>query len=126
MNTKKYCFSFSLALLFLFGSCKAEPDIYVFTDFAAGIHNQHQPVNDWQTAIELAGEGWKLTHHPHIFINDGAAPLDPAKAGAQLAETFPYLGTHSPNAVKKLVVHVIDPGVGNGSQHPRTLVLRKD
>ena len=126
MNTKKYFFIFSLALLSLFESCRAESDIYVFTDFAAGIHKQNQPVGDWQTAIELAGTGWKLTHHPYIFINDGAASLDPAKAGTQLAAAFPYLGTHTSKTIKRLVVHVIDPGVGNTSHHPRSLVLRKD
>jgi S-adenosylmethionine hydrolase len=126
MNTKKYCFIFSLVFLSLFASCKAETDIYIFTDFAAGSHNQNHPVSDWQTAIELAAEGWNLTRHPHIFINDGAAPLDPAKAGEQLATAFPFLGVHSPNKCKQIVVHVIDPGVGNGSQHPRTIVHRKD
>lgn len=127
MNTKKYCFIFSFALLSLFGSYRAEPDIYVFTDFAGGIQNQNQPVGDWQTAIELAGTGWKLTHHPYIFINDGAAPLDPAKASTQLAAAFPYLeSTHPSKTIKRLVVHVIDPGVGNASDHPRALVLRKD
>lgn len=126
MNAKKYCFIFSLALLSLFGSCRAEPDIYVFTDFAGGVHNQNQPVVDWQTAIELAGGGWKLTHHPYIFINDGATPLNPAKAGVQLATAFPYLGAHTSKTIKRLVVHVIDPGVGNTSHHPRALVLRKD
>jgi len=126
MNTKKYCFILSFACLSLFGLCKAEPDIYVFTDFGGGGDSQSQPVADWQTAIELAGEGWKLTNHPEIFINDGAAPLDPVKAGAPLAAAFPYLGAHSPEKIKRIVIHVVDPGVGNTSQHPRTLVLRKD
>jgi hypothetical protein len=83
-------------------------------------------ITDWQTAIELASEGWKLTKHPHILINDGAVPLDPVKAGAQLAAAFPYLGAHSQAKIKRIVTHVIDPGVSNASQHPRTLVLRKD
>jgi len=126
MNTKKYCFILSLAFASFFGLCCAESDIYVFTDFGGGSNRQNQPVTDWQTAIELAGEGWKLTHHPQIFINDGAAPLDPVKAGAQLAAAFPYLGDHSQEKIKRIVIHVIDPGVGNASQHPRTLVLRKD
>lgn len=101
-------------------------DIYIFNDFAAGTRNQDHSIVDWQTAIELAGTGWKLTHHPHVYINDGAAPLDPAQAGAQLAATFPYSKGERSNAIKRLVVHVIDPGVGNLSQHPRTLVLRHD
>lgn len=126
MNTNKYFFIFSLAFVSFFGLCWAEPDIYVFTDFGGGSTQQNQPVTDWQTAIELASEGWKLTNHPHIFINDGAAPLDPVKAGAQLAAAFPYLGAHSQEKIKRIVIHVIDPGVGNASQHPRTLVLRKD
>lgn len=126
MNTKKYCFILSLAFVSFFGLCSAEPDIYLFTDFGGGNNHQNQPVTDWQTAIEIASEGWKLTNHPQIFINDGASPLDPVKAGAQLAAAFPYLGAHSQEKFKRIVIHVIDPGVGNASQHPRTLVLRKD
>lgn len=126
MNINRYCFILSLAFVSFFGACRAEPDIYVYTDFGGGSNHQNQPVTDWQTAIELAGEGWKLTNHPQIFINDGAAPLDPGKAGVQLAAAFPYLGAHSHGKIKRIVIHVIDPGVGNASPHPRTLVLRKD
>jgi S-adenosylmethionine hydrolase len=126
MNTKKYCFILSFAFVSFFGYCWSEPDIYVFTDFGGGRNHFNQPVTDWQTAIELASEGWKLTNHPQIFINDSASPLNPVKAGAQLAAAFPYLGDHSKEKIKRIVIHVIDPGVGNASQHPRTLVLRKD
>lgn len=126
MYINNYCFIFSLAFVSFFGICWSDPDIYVFTDFGGGNNQQNQPVTDWQTAIELASEGWKLTNHPQIFINDGAAPLDPVKAGAQLASAFPYLGAHSQEKIKRIVIHVIDPGVGNASEHPRALVLRKD
>lgn len=126
MNTKKYYIVLFLALVSLFRLYGDEPCIYVFTDFGGGNNHQNQPVIDWQTAIELAGEGWKLTHHPYIFINDSAAPLDPGKASVQLASAFPYLGPQFEETIKRIVIHVIDPGVGNGSQHPRALVLRKD
>lgn len=115
MNTNKYCFILSLAFLSLFGLCWSEPDIYVFSDFGGGKH-QNQSITDWQAAIELASEGWKLTNHPQIFINDGATPLDPVKAGAQLAAAFPYSGVYPQKKIKRIVIHVIDPGVGNGSQ----------
>lgn len=126
MYTNKYFFILLFAFASFFGLCHAELDIYVFTDFGGGNDGQKQPITDWQTAIELAGEGGKLTNHSQIFIYDGAPPLDPAKAGAKLAAAFPYLGDHPKEKIKRIVVHVIDPGVGNASQHPRTLVLRKD
>jgi S-adenosylmethionine hydrolase len=126
MNTKKYCFIFSWVAVSFFGLCRAEPDIYVFTDFGGGNNKENQSVTDWQTAIELASEGCKLTNHPQIFIYDGAAPLDPIKAGTQLAAAFPYLGEHLEEKIKRIIIHVIDPCVGNASQHPRALVLRKD
>jgi S-adenosylmethionine hydrolase len=126
MNKNKIFLSLLLAFTSIFGICHAEPDIYVFTDFGGGKNRPNQPITDWQTAIELAGEGQKLTHHSQIYIHDGAPPLNPAKAGTQLAAAFPYLGAHSKAKIKRIVVHVIDPGVGNASQHPRALVLRKD
>lgn len=124
MNAKKFSLILAFFVTAWCGTCRAEPDIYVFTDFGGGKHEK--PISDWQTAIELAGEGGKLTHHPEIFINDGASPLDPIKAGKQLAQAFPYLGAHSTEKIQRIVIHVIDPGVGNASQHPRALVLRKD
>lgn len=123
MRTQQYIAFLSLACLSCFGSTNAETDIYVFSDFGGGSH--HLPISDWQTAIELASEGSKLTNHRQIFVNDSATPLNPARAGTDLAASFPYLGAHS-EEIKRIVIHVIDPGVGNGSQHPRTLVLRKD
>jgi S-adenosylmethionine hydrolase len=126
MSTKKYCFLFTLILVSLLEIVRAETDIYVFTDFGGGHNQQNQSVIDWQTAIELSSEGWKLAKHPRIFINDGAASLDPVGAGKQLAAIFPYLGPHSNEKINRIVVHVIDPEVGNHSQHPRSLTLRKD
>lgn len=96
------------------------PEIYFFTDF--GGKNTAEPIADWQTAIELAAIGYKLTSHPHIFIYDKASPLDPIKAGTQLADAFPYTEVENP----RIVVHVVDPCVGNASPHPRCIVLRKD
>lgn len=117
---------FLLTLLSIFGFCRAEKKIYVFTDFAGEAHYGNQLIGDWQTAIELATGGWKLTQHPYIFMSDRATPLNPVKAGAQLETAFPYLGKHTLKSIDQIVVHVIDPGVGNTSHHPRALVLRKD
>lgn len=121
----KYVFALTFLVAPLWGFCGSETEIYIFTDFAGG-NPTDQPVNDWQTAIELSAEGGKLTNHPEVFVNDGAVPLNPGKAGAQLAKAFPYLGDHLQDKIKRIVIHVIDPGVGNASQHPRALVLRKD
>lgn len=111
----------------VFFSCLAQNvDIYVFTDFGGGNNKSDQPVADWQTAFEIAGQGWKLTNHPYIFVHDGASPLKPDEACVQLAAAFPYLGPHLKKAILKIVVHVVDPGVGNASAHPRAMVLRRD
>ncbi len=102
------------------------PDIYIYSDFGGGQNHAHEPIADWQTAIELAEEGWKLTHHPKIFINDAATPLHPQRAAGQVAATFPYLGPKETSTIERIVVHVVDPSVGNASQHRRALVLRRD
>lgn len=121
---KKLFFCFAL---FFYLSINAEPlDIYVFTDFGGGRNAADEPIADWQTAIELAGEGWKLTGHPRIFINDSAVPLEPALASGPLAQAFPFLGANRDLSIRQIVVHVIDPGVGNQSAHARVCVLRKD
>lgn len=120
--SKRYYLIFLLVAQCLFG----ETDIFIFTDFGGGNHKGNQLIGDWQTAIELASEGWKLANHPHIYLYDGATPLDPKSAGSDLAAAFPYLGDHLDEKIKRIVIHVIDPGVGNQSHHPRTLVLRKD
>lgn len=100
--------------------------IYLFTDFAAGQSMEHAPVNDWQTAIELASVAWKTVQLPHILINDTAAPLNPALAGAQIEAAFPYHRTSEVQPLHTIVVHVIDPGVGNASSTPRAAVWRRD
>lgn len=105
------------------------PPIYLYTDFGGG-HSS----GDLQTSGELASAAWKTTLQKTLWINDQAIPLNPFKAAQALAATFPYQSTPCKKGIlpeiKTIVVHVIDPGVGNndtnGHAHPRSLVLRKD
>lgn len=110
------------------------PAIYLYTDFGGG-QNQEALCSDGQTAGEIASAGWKGSLQKSLFINDSARPLDPKEAAYRLAKAFPYnslLPFHSEEKSKfhTIVVHVIDPGVGNSQEgakgHPRALVLRKD
>ena len=109
------------------------PKIYIYTDFGGGT-NHGKPFVDLQTSGEIASAGWKSTLQQEININDSATPLSPRHAALRLAATFPFKGEtshlHDPKQIQAIVVHVIDPGVGNNNkeQHPqpRSLVLRKD
>lgn len=121
----------SLAILSAQGPLEAEHEkglpVYIYTDFGGGSStDQRQAVSDWQTAIELAGAAWKTTERESLFINDSAKALSPSQAANQLAAAFPYQPTTDTPALHKIVVHVIDPGVGNESYNPRALVWRKD
>lgn len=108
------------------------PQIYFYTDFGGG-HNGKRPLTDLQTSGEIASAAWKDTLQQELYINDSATPLNPFQAALHLAKTFPYAGPsplieHGLPQIKRIVVHVIDPGVGNDAKNPqpRALVLRKD
>lgn len=105
--------------------------IWVYTDF--GCNPAGPPVSDFQTADELTAQVWRSSHGSigQVDLNDGAVPLSPADAAAALAATFPYRGESHPSHIDQIVVHVIDPGVGNGETdgehaNPRSAILRKD
>lgn len=101
------------------------PDIFIYTDFGGG-KNLEELVSDLQTSGEIASAAWKATQHPALYINDSAVPLNPRQAALRLAATFPY-EPRSADGIERIVVHVIDPGVGNDqTEEPRALVLRKD
>lgn len=120
----------SLAILSAPGLLEAAHEktlpVYIYTDFGGSKTDQHDAVNDWQTAIELAGAAWKTTGREFLFINDSAKALNPSQAANQLAAAFPYQSKASSTALHTIVVHVIDPGVGNESLNPRAIVWRKD
>jgi S-adenosylmethionine hydrolase len=111
------------------------PKIFIYTDFGGG-KNEGKPLIDLQTSGEIASAGWKATLQQTLYINDSAPPLSPFQAALNLAKTFPYQirpwesFTFQSIRIQTIVVHVIDPGVGNGDEghnpQPRALVLRKD
>ena len=107
------------------------PKIYIYTDFGFG-KNKENPVVDLQTCMEIASAGWKSTLQQDIYVNDSAIPLSPFSAAITLASTFPYQdGQEYENEkihIHTIVVHIVDPGVGNESNHPqpRSIALRKD
>lgn len=111
------------------------PNIFLYTDFGGG-KNFGVPLIDVQTSEEIASAGWKATLNQKIYINDSASPLQPLEAALHLAKTFPYKKEFlrcelDEIRIHTIVVHVIDPGVGNHQSdsrraHPRSLVLRKD
>ena len=104
------------------------PKIYIYSDFGGGkIRNGN--ISDLQTSQEIASAAWKSELQQVVYINDTAEPLSPISASFSLTKTFPYKkGKNIP--LHSIVVHVIDPGVGNGgeeeSDHRRSIVLRKD
>jgi hypothetical protein len=113
---------------------KQRPKIYFYTDFGGG-QNKERPLNDLQTSGEIASSAWKTTLHQELYINDSAVPLDPFQAALYLAKTFPYAKAtpafeNVVPHIQAIVVHVIDPGVGNATEkshpQPRSIVLRKD
>ena len=111
------------------------PKIYVYTDFGGG-KNLGKPVVDLQTSGELTSAAWKATLQQKLYINNSAHPLSPLQAAVSLALTFPYEEKNVQHSepekiqIHTVVVHVVDPGVGNeGDFHqpqPRSIVLRKD
>lgn len=109
------------------------PKIYIYTDFGGG-KNQSQVLMDEQTSGEISSAAWKATLQQFLYINDSAKPLDPLEAAIHLAKTFPYDEKKQNNenakkiSIHMIVVHVVDPGVGNDDKHPqpRSMVLRKD
>ncbi len=116
---------FLSCLFFINCTLVASPPIYIYTDFGGG-KNQDQPVSDLQTTGEIASAAWKVAKHPTLYINDNAQPLNPLQAAVQLAATFPHQGKLS-NHIERIVVHVIDPGVGNEqTAQPRAAILRTD
>ncbi len=101
------------------------PRIYIYTDFGGG-QNQNSCLVDAQTSGEICSLAWKNTLQQELYINDSAKPLSPLDAAFYLAKTFPYQGAQD-TLIRTIVIHVIDPGVGNNQQtQPRALVLRKD
>ena len=87
------------------------PKIYLYTDFGGG-KNEGKAVADLQTSGEIASAAWKSTLQKELHINDSAAPLSIVRAACCLAKTFPYdAGQELP--LHTIVVHVIDPGVGD-------------
>lgn len=120
----------AVTFLNIFSPLQAEQEkalpVYIYTDFGGGSTERNATVNDWQTAIELAGAAWKTTGREFLFINDSAKALSPSQAANQLAAAFPYQSKAEPSPIHTIVVHVIDPGVGNESLNPRALVWRKD
>ncbi len=111
------------------------PKIFIYTDFGGGV-NKNKPLGDLQTSGEIAGAAWKGTLQREIYINDSAQPLSPINAAIHLAKSFPYKGIsglyldQKEMPIHAIVVHVVDPGVGNALDHdhpqPRSMVLRKD
>jgi S-adenosylmethionine hydrolase len=111
------------------------PKIYIYTDFGGG-KNQGVLLADLQTSGEITSAAWKTTLQQELYINDSAEPLSPVQAAIRLAKTFPYEEKNRGHRVIKeipihaIVVHVVDPGVGNNTARdnpqPRSLVLRKD
>lgn len=104
------------------------PKILIYTDFGGGKNRNNELVTDIQTSEELASAAWKSTLQEDLFFNDSAKPLDPYEAALHLAKSFPFKTTHN-KKIHTIVVHVIDPGVGNNASknsQPRSIVLRKD
>lgn len=108
------------------------PPIYIYTDFGGG-ENSDLPISDLQTCGELASAAWKSVLQQTLFINDSAKPLSPIDAAVSLVKTFPYNSVtnwQKNKHIQAIVVHVIDPGVGNDQssekQQLRSIVLRKD
>jgi len=111
------------------------PKIYLYTDFGGG-KNGNELLVDLQTSGEISGAAWKGTLQQGIYINDSATPLSPAEAAVRLAKTFPYEEKYcfasdvEEISIQTIVVHVVDPGVGNDldkdNPQPRSLILRKD
>ena len=111
------------------------PKIYIYTDFGGG-KNKSKPLIDLQTSGEISSAAWKETLQQELYINDSAEPLSPIQAGYYLAKTFPYEEKYVADyniekiSIHTIVVHVVDPGVGNDldeiNPQPRSLILRKD
>lgn len=115
------------------------PKIYIYTDFGGG-KNKNQPLVDLQTSGEISSAAWKETLQEELYINDSAEPLSIGHAAVNLAKTFPYQekgqklleNNDDPKkiAIRTIVVHVVDPGVGNDldekNPQPRSIILRKD
>lgn len=111
--------------------------IYIYSDFGGGQVGDGV-ISDWQTADELASQAWHSVGYPELFINDTATALSPEHASIALGRKFPYRQVNDSNEekkvreieIKKIVVHVVDPGVENESEkidhHPRSIALRKD
>lgn len=105
------------------------PKIYIYTDFGGGTNGNNHLI-DLQTSGEIASAAWKETLQQELYINDSAKPLSPIDAAIQLAATFPYKEPHEKIGIRTIVVHVVDPGVGNdldkNNPEPRSMALRKD
>lgn len=117
--------------------CASRIPVYIYSDFGGGWISDRW-ISDWQTADELASQAWRSVGYPELFINDTAAALSPEHASIALGLKFPYREgilerrdrKKDCSSVKRIVVHVVDPGVENesdrGDHHPRSVVLRKD
>ena len=112
---------------------KAQAQIEVFTDFGGNFDKKADHSLDPQTLSELSSLAWQTTGRTKFKVNDGAVPLSRHHAAVELGNTYPWDPENALQnlEINKIVVHVIDPGVGNddqegGQSHPRSLIVRKD